>query len=200
MRYQEAQLPSSSSGMSPGVGELDPSYLPPAVNQCYQAFPLTPPNVHLGSMQETMEAYLPAVERASALCVTFLDNAGWMLGILSREDIIGGLIPLVYKQAPGSYGPHELAMLFAILAIGCLADLSRPPYDIEAQHYYRIGRATLALQPVLREHSLTTVKVRIPSQFPWYLSFIALPGSAPHECLQWHEREGGPFGGVLRAS
>ncbi|KAJ2925292.1 hypothetical protein H1R20_g11802, partial [Candolleomyces eurysporus] len=81
-----------------------------------------------------------------------------MFSIVSRQQLASELIPAIYKQVPARYGPHELALLFTVLAMGCLVDLSLPPYDLEAQHYYRLARATLALQPVLEDASVITVK------------------------------------------
>ncbi|GAV99532.1 hypothetical protein LENED_000993 [Lentinula edodes] len=57
------------------------------------------------------------------------------------------------------YGPHELALLYIVLAIGVLVDLSIEPLNLESQHFYHLARAALVLQPVLTESSVTTIKV-----------------------------------------
>lgn len=73
--------------------------------------------------------------------------------------MVNELIPAVYKQTRVPYGPHDLALMLIVLGIGCLVDLSLQPYNLEAQHYYRLARASIALQPVLGQQSVVTIKV-----------------------------------------
>ena len=150
--------PSRRSG--PVLQELDPSYLPQEINQCYQSFPLTPPNVVASSVQQMIESFLPSIDRAITLCDTFLEHLSWMFHIVSRHKMVNELIPVIYKQVASPYGPHDLALLLIVLGVGSLVDLNLPPYNLEAQHYYRLARATLALQPVLGAQSVVTIKVR----------------------------------------
>lgn len=82
-----------------------------------------------------------------------------MFHIVSRQLIVKELIPAIYRQTNVPYGPHDLALLLIVLAVGSLVDLKLPPYNLEAQHYHRLARATLALQPVLAEQSVVTIKV-----------------------------------------
>lgn len=49
-------------------------------------------------------------------------------------------------------------MLIA-LAISALVDLNLEPYNLEAQHYYRLALAAMGLQPVLLQQSVVTIKV-----------------------------------------
>lgn len=100
------------------------------------------------------------MDTAITLCDTFLENLSWMFNIVSRQTLVHELIPRVYKQTPISYGPHELALLLVVLGIGSLVDLNLLPYNLEAQHYYRLGRAAMVLQPVLGAQSMITIKVR----------------------------------------
>ena len=74
--------------------------------------------------------------------------------------MVNELIPVIYKKVASPYGPHDLALLLIVLGVGSLVDLNLPPYNLEAQHYYRLARATLALQPVLGAQSVVTIKVR----------------------------------------
>lgn len=140
--------------------ELDPSYLPSEINHCYQCFPF-PPGILSTPVQPMIESFLPPVERAIALCDTFLEHLSWMFHIVSRQQLINELIPVVYKHINVPYGPHDLALMLIVLGIGSLVDLNLQPYNLEAQHYYRLARATLSLQPVLGEQSVVTIKVVI---------------------------------------
>ncbi|CAA7269897.1 unnamed protein product [Cyclocybe aegerita] len=162
----ESLLMTSDGGAAPStqpsshvLEELDPSYLSPQINQCYQSFPFTPPNVVVSAVQPMIESFLPSMDRAITLCDTFLEHLSWMFHIVSRHKLLNELIPIIYKQAPVPYGPHDLALLLIVLGIGSLVDLNLPPYNLEAQHYYRLTRATLALQPVLGAQSVVTIKV-----------------------------------------
>ncbi|KAJ7756952.1 hypothetical protein B0H16DRAFT_1537516 [Mycena metata] len=106
--------------------ELDPSYLPPEINQFFNAFPFAPLGIPRTSVQETIESFLPPMERAIALCETFLEHLSWMFHIVSRRQLIDELIPAIYKQARVTYGPHELAVLLITLGIGALSVLTEP--------------------------------------------------------------------------
>lgn len=142
--------------------ELDPSYLPPEINQFCQAFPFSPLGLQVTPVQPMIESFLPSVERAITLCDTFLEHLSWMFHIVSRKQVVGELIPAIYKQKNVSYGPHDLGLLLIVLGIGSLVDLTLQPYNLEAQHYYRLARAALALQPVLGQQSIVTIKVWYP--------------------------------------
>ncbi|KAF5392896.1 hypothetical protein D9757_000804 [Collybiopsis confluens] len=152
---QEERLKPTSS---PRLPELDNSYLPPEIIHFTRAFPLTPPNIPTASTQRSIESFLPPVERAVALCDTFLENLSWMFHIVSRQLLVSELIPAIYK-AESDYGPHDLALLFIVLGIGVLVDTNLEPYNLEAQHFYHLARAALVLQPVLVDCSIVTVKV-----------------------------------------
>lgn len=84
-----------------------------------------------------------------------------MFHIVSRHQLVRELVPAVYKRLRASYGPHDLALLLIVLGIGSLVDLDLQPYNLEAQHYYRLAKAALALQPVLAEQSVVTIKVSV---------------------------------------
>ncbi|KAJ7704352.1 hypothetical protein B0H17DRAFT_921443 [Mycena rosella] len=152
----EAQLLPKSAPFP--LRELDPSYLPPEITQFCRAFPFTPPGIPRASVQEMIESFLPPVERAIDLCDTFLEHLSWMFHIVSRRQLVDELIPAIYKQVRVSYGPHELAVLLITLGIGALVDLDLQPYNLEAQHYYRLAQAALTLQSVMTEPSVVTIK------------------------------------------
>lgn len=115
--------------------------------------------MQLTPVQSMIETFLPPVERAIVLCDTFLEHLSWMFHIVSRQQLVNELIPVIYRQRNVPYGPHDLALMLVVLGIGSLVDLTQQPYCFEAQHYYRLARASLALQPVLAEQSVVTIKV-----------------------------------------
>lgn len=106
-----------------------------------------------------------------------------MFHIVSRHKLVNELIPIIYKQNPVEYGPHDLALLLIVLGIGSLVDLDLPPFNLEAQHYYRLAKATVATQSVLGSQSVVTVKVR-RSFLIWPTSFDTVkPGAASDEYI-----------------
>ncbi|KAJ4489995.1 hypothetical protein J3R30DRAFT_16350 [Lentinula aciculospora] len=137
---------------------LDNSYLPPEIINFTHAFPFTPPNIPVASTQKSIESFLPPIEKAVTLCDTFLENLSWMFHIVSRQLLISELIPAIYKGTT-MYGPHDLALLLIVLAVGVLVDLGVEPYHLESQHFYHLARAALVLQPVMTSSSIVTIKV-----------------------------------------
>ncbi|KAL4263673.1 Zn(2)-C6 fungal-type domain-containing protein [Pleurotus pulmonarius] len=142
----------------PVLQELDPSYLPDEINQLCQGFPFTPPGMQTQVVIDMIETFLPPIERAIELTDTFLEHLSWMFHIVSRQLVVGELIPTIYKLNHNTYGPHDLALMLITLGIGALVDLNLPPYNLEAQHYYRLACAALGLQPVLAQQSVVTIK------------------------------------------
>ncbi|KAF9072624.1 fungal-specific transcription factor domain-containing protein [Rhodocollybia butyracea] len=55
-------------------------------------------------------------------------------------------------------GSHRLAVLFFVLALGALLDLEKQPHSAEARWYHSLGRAALALAPVLDSPSCFTIQ------------------------------------------
>ncbi|KAG7445199.1 uncharacterized protein BT62DRAFT_933002 [Guyanagaster necrorhizus] len=149
----EKQNPQASS-----LPELDASYLSPQINMSCRSFPFTPQMLPIASTQASIESFLPPIERALELADIFLEHLSWMFQIVSAQQI-KELIYIVYKHKDIEYVPHDLALMLSVLGIGALVDLKLPPYNLEAQHYDKLAQAALALQPVLPEQSIVTIKV-----------------------------------------
>ena len=88
----------------------------------------------------------------------------WMFQIATYQQLTQDLMPAFYGRADtsdlttGEDGPHDLALLLIVFAVGALVDLSLPAYNAEAQRYHILSRAALALQPLVEKASLNTVK------------------------------------------
>ena len=115
--------------------------------------------------RELIESFLPSRERAEELCRCFLNHLSWMFQIVTYQQLTESLMPPLYLQAHTSGadipegGPHDLALLLIVFAVGALVDLSLPPYNIEAQRYHVLARAALALEPFMEKASINTIKV-----------------------------------------
>jgi hypothetical protein len=130
-----------------------------------QSFPFTPMGP-AAAVQEVIEGHLPTLERALYLAETYLDQAAWLFRGIGRLQLIEEMLPVFYKKSI-SYspenledysGPHDLALLFMVFAIGALVDLRQDPANPEAEHYHQIARAAICLQPVLEKPSLVTIQ------------------------------------------
>ncbi|KAG1776453.1 hypothetical protein EV702DRAFT_971295 [Suillus placidus] len=158
----EVPIPETLSPLTK-TQEIEVDYLPSYISNLDQAFPFTPSGLPKEHIREMIESYLPEIQRAVSLCETFLKSLSWVFQIVTRRQIIDHLIPLIYRPGIKSlerprYGPHDLALLFSILALGALVDPALPPYNAEARHYQRVARAALCLQSVFSERSVVTLK------------------------------------------
>ncbi|PPQ72964.1 hypothetical protein CVT24_000166 [Panaeolus cyanescens] len=125
-----------------------------------QSFPFTPMGQPT-DVQKLVESYLPPYERSNALCETYFEQVSWLFHGVTRVQLMDDMLPVIYKQRvspPGEDygGPHDLALLFVILAIGAL--VGREPSNAYGEHFHQISRAALALQPVLEKPSIVTIQ------------------------------------------
>lgn len=58
-------------------------------------------------------------------------------------------------------GAHRLSVLYFILALGCLIDPEGQSHLPEARWYYHLGKASLALEPVLDSPSFSTIQALV---------------------------------------
>lgn len=56
---------------------------------------------------------------------------------------------------------HQLALMFMVLAIGSLMDIKRPAYNIEAERYHQLARASLFQSPIFEEPTLNAVQTLV---------------------------------------
>lgn len=56
---------------------------------------------------------------------------------------------------------HQLALMFMVLAIGSLMDITRPAYNIEAEKYHQLARAALFQSPIFEEPTLAAVQTLV---------------------------------------
>lgn len=160
-----------------------------AVTELSGAFP-DASTQHLGLY--TLESYLPPWERTSALCALYLQQAPWFFGSVRARQLHEELLPLFYGEAdarsPASTGtgsgsgsggavsatPHDLALLFVILCYGSLVDEALPPApgNEEAEKYYLLTRAALALDPVT-DHAPSVSTVQALSLMAIYQGLVA---------------------------
>lgn len=115
-----------------------------------------------------LEAHLPPWPRASQLCTFYLEQAPWFFGAVKARQLHEELLPLYYVEArPRGVPPsiasttHDLALLFVIFCFGAATDdaLPPPPGNADAERFYALARAALALaQPLDHPPTVSTVQ------------------------------------------
>ena len=139
------------------------SNLPPELQRFSYAFPFTP----MGPVKDIISLirnYLPSWEQASSMTANYLDSATWVFRSVTRHQLVNEMLPSIYRKLPypsEEYnGPHDLALLFSIFALGSALDVSlpTPTAEAEGEHYNQLALAALCLQPVLEKPSLVTIQ------------------------------------------
>lgn len=82
---------------------------------------------------------------------------------INEQDFFEEIYPLFYAPdaAPPPDDPllsHKLALIFMILAIGSLVDIKHPAYNIEAEKYHQLARASLFQSSLFEEPTISAVQ------------------------------------------
>ncbi|KAJ3976024.1 hypothetical protein EV361DRAFT_1001583, partial [Lentinula raphanica] len=95
-------------------------------------FPFTPLALPPAQIQELIESYLPAYERARELVNIYFEQVAWIFRGISREQLDEEMVGAIYARpslpspAPligADYsGPHDLALLFIVFALAALVE------------------------------------------------------------------------------
>ena len=116
---------------------------------------------HSADVQELVESHLPSYERTLILCETYFEQVAWNFRGVTRMQLIDDMLPVIYNKQPAPFGedysgPHDLALLFIVMAIGAL--VCHEPSKALGEHYYQISRVAISLQPVLEKPSIVTIQ------------------------------------------
>ncbi|KAH9052349.1 fungal-specific transcription factor domain-containing protein [Lactarius vividus] len=154
------------SAESPGrTTENDSSRLslPLHLRRFSHSFPFTP----TGTVQQnidTIRDYLPPWDHALAMAESYLANATWIYRSVTRQQLINEMLPAIYgKQTAYTddySGPHDVALLFSVFALGSVMDSSLPnsTSESEGERYNKLALAALSQQPVLVKPSVVTIQ------------------------------------------
>ncbi|KAJ7040931.1 fungal-specific transcription factor domain-containing protein [Mycena alexandri] len=186
------ESPARNPGSSPS-GNYSPHHVSPSSHSNYSAsqspltlfspasFPLTP----LGPPQAIhalIASHLPARAHARMLVESYFSQLAWLFRGVTRGqvgDMMRGVYAAYGSEDEDYTGPHDLALLFMVFAVGALAtddaDAHRRHIAAEAEHLHHIARVALALQPVLEKPSLVTIQAL--HLLSIYTSMAAAPGS-----------------------
>jgi hypothetical protein len=144
--------------------ESSRSSLPTHLQRFSYSFPFTP----MGTTKQNINVirdYLPPWDRALEMAESYLANGTWIFRNINRQQLINEVLPLIYGKrtayAPDeSSGPHDLALLFSVFALGSVMDPSLPvsTAETEGEHFNQLALSALCQQPVLEKPSLVTIQ------------------------------------------
>ncbi|KAH9935858.1 uncharacterized protein BXZ73DRAFT_45387 [Epithele typhae] len=119
--------------------------------------------------------YLPPMDEANELRNNYFQHAAWMYNPVSMAQFNEAAFNQFYNPntTPSMDDPlmsHQLALMFMVLAIGSLMDITRPAYNIEAEKYHQLARAALFQSPIFEEPTLAAVQTLYLMAFYLFLS------------------------------
>jgi hypothetical protein len=105
-----------------------------------------------------IRSQLPPRAEADYLWEQARQNALWQYNPHPSATFYPNLAYHCYTSDVGALSPRRLALLFMILAVGCLVDLPRrAPDHPDAETYHQFARASLCEIPVMEETNVETV-------------------------------------------
>ncbi|KAI0065627.1 hypothetical protein BV25DRAFT_1714330 [Artomyces pyxidatus] len=152
--------------------------LPTHVPWLSHAFPFAGVDKSVEEVRATLFSYLPDAATAQNLADIYYRNAAWMYMPIEQNDFYESILTRVYEPQAGSEDrieSHRLAVIYMILAIGALVDLDRPPHSYDANHYYHLGRAALAVDSIFEEQSIPAIQALVLMSHFMFLSDIDGP-------------------------
>ncbi|KAH9946509.1 hypothetical protein B0H21DRAFT_693617 [Amylocystis lapponica] len=119
--------------------------------------------------------HLPPAAEAQKLQQFYFTHAAWMYHPITVQEFEEQIFSIFYcpNAAPQMDDPllsHQMAVMFMVLAIGCLMDPSRPAYNIEADKFHQLARAALFQSPIFEEPTLNAVQALYLMAFYLFLS------------------------------
>ncbi|EJD06233.1 uncharacterized protein FOMMEDRAFT_119797 [Fomitiporia mediterranea MF3/22] len=146
--------------------------IPPKLYELAQMWPFTPIDLPKDDIRIIIEAQLPTLDRATALCNAYIEHVSWYCMPVSQQQLFRELLAATYgqmssdnRQAEDTHQTfrkldnHDLALLLVVFACGAACEQYREPKHGDGQQYYRLSRVALGLQPIFARSSLTTVQV-----------------------------------------
>ncbi|TFK74894.1 hypothetical protein BDN72DRAFT_787970 [Pluteus cervinus] len=153
------------------------SILPPAILSRASSFPISTNDIHLGESDESglgnLLWHLPNEQRASQLRTIYFGYAAWMYNPISPEDFNREVYSYFYDNiqpsSEDSLQSHRLSLMFMVLAIGSLMDMSQPAYNIDAEKYHQLARAALFQDSLFNDPTVQAVQALFLMAFYLFL-------------------------------
>ncbi|KAK1228600.1 hypothetical protein PQX77_008350 [Marasmius sp. AFHP31] len=119
---------------------------------------------------------LPSLSEAIRLCEVYLEHGKYLIAyeeyqayqILSyppvpRAELFDDVLAMVYRAGDFSHinCHHSVALLFSVFSLASLFDTTRTPYNVEAQEYFYLARATVGINPVMKRTTLRMIQTTL---------------------------------------
>ncbi|KLO10056.1 hypothetical protein SCHPADRAFT_999838 [Schizopora paradoxa] len=124
---------------------------------------------------------LPSWQRALELCNSFMSSFCWWTLPVTHDQLFNELLPNVYRRDPTGVGitstlndaeeargrtarrippvdPHDLGLVFAVLACGAHTDFSLPFCNSDTLKFRQLSLDALSLKPVVEYASVSAVQ------------------------------------------
>ncbi|KAF8481461.1 fungal-specific transcription factor domain-containing protein, partial [Gautieria morchelliformis] len=133
--------------------------LPPDIMQLAALFPFGPSGGEgAPCAKEDVLAFLPSPETAWGICDMFFSHGDWLFDAISRAEFMDQIYSHIYSTPPASISVDKLSLLFMVLALGTLLDLTKA-YDIRrTEPFYQLGRAAFCLEPLIEAATIPTIQ------------------------------------------
>ncbi|OCF41269.1 hypothetical protein I317_04927 [Kwoniella heveanensis CBS 569] len=123
-------------------------------------FPPFPYHTTRLELTDIITNHLPPPDIGRSLADTYFRTFGWFTNIVQLRTWDQQFFNHVYQDPNSpfikpSVKPQRLAVVLLVYALGALMDLSKPPHNDQARHYFTGARACLSLDP---SHSVTYVQ------------------------------------------
>ncbi|KAF8661278.1 hypothetical protein AX16_001379 [Volvariella volvacea WC 439] len=130
-------------------------------------------------LRQVIIRHLPDVNEAKSKSEIYFKHAAWMYTPITEEDYYNDFYLPVYGDTDGSslasISGQKLAVLYMVLAIGTLLDLTLPPHSPLAKQRYLLARASFALESVLEEKSIMAIQALLLMCHYMFLADIGEP-------------------------
>ncbi|KAL0575784.1 hypothetical protein V5O48_006181 [Marasmius crinis-equi] len=106
---------------------------------------------------------LPSLSEAIRLCEVYLEYGKYFFTPVPRSELFDEILAVVYRAGSFSdincYG--SVGLLFSAFSLASLFDPSRTPYNIEAQEFYYVARATVGINPPTKRTTLRIIQTTL---------------------------------------
>lgn len=144
------------------------SSLPVDLLQASLLFPFVPSCLAQPSTYVRIISLLPSYARATGLVEAYFTNLSWYGSCIDREQVSNELLSMFYPKRrplhPSCFHEehlHDLGLLYALFAVGAVADLTQPVINSEAEHLEKLARCALGMRNIYEYGSLSACQAMV---------------------------------------
>ncbi|PCH44393.1 hypothetical protein WOLCODRAFT_138977 [Wolfiporia cocos MD-104 SS10] len=145
------------------------------------AFPFWTSASDAASVRESLIESLPDESEARRLAALYFEHAAWMYTPIPQAEFYSSVLARFYEQRAAVaidqdvMDSHRLSILFLVIAMGLMLDLTKPPSTSEAMHYYQLSRAALSVDSILEHQTIPAIQALLLMCHFMFLSNVENP-------------------------